>query len=362
MTNIFMAPKQYIQREGVLNEVGKYLTEFGRRPLILGDSLVFSIIRPVLESRLSAAGLYPFFALFGEECSLTEVNRLIDLGQKEKVDFIVGTGGGKALDTSRCVANKMRLPLVTLPTSAATCSAASAAAVIYEKGIRQETVNGKGADLCLVDSGIIARAPARLLAAGMGDALSKWYEGKPVYDQMKDPDPATHAALTLSTQLRETIRQYGLKAYGDVSAQKNSYAVETVIETNLLITGVISSIGGSKFRIAIPHALLYGLTVMPQLHDNLHGEVVSWGIVVQLCLEKKEKELEWILPFFSKIGLPLTLRKLGFSNMEDPLFWEGLKRTCAKESPAHNLGLPLDEQKIHRAILEADQRAKALER
>jgi glycerol dehydrogenase len=362
MTSIFMAPRQYIQREGVLLEAETYLREFGRRPLILGDSLVFSIIRPTLESRLSTAGMTPFFTLFGEECSLTEVNRLMNLGQKEKVDFIVGTGGGKALDTSRCLANKMKLPLVTIPTSSATCSAASAAAVIYEKGIRQETVNGKGADLCLVDSGIISRAPAKLLAAGMGDALSKWYEGKPVYDQMKDHDPATQAALNLATQLREAVLKHGRQAYRDVSARKNSFAVETMVETSLLITGIISSIGGSKFRIAVPHALLYGLTVLPQLHHNLHGEVVSWGIVVQLCLEKKEQELEAVLPFFHQTGIPLTLKKLGFSNVEDPLFWEGLKRTCVKDSPAHNLGLPVDEQRLYKAIMEADERAKALEK
>lgn len=362
MTSIFMSPRQYIQREGILSEAGKYLKEFGRRPLVLGDSLVLSIVRPTLEKELPASGLSPCFTLFGEECSLTEVNRLMNLARQEKADCIVGTGGGKALDTARSLANKMRLPLVTIPTSAATCSAASAAAVIYEKGVRQETVNGKGADLCLVDSGIIARAPAKLLAAGMGDALSKYYEGRPVYDQFKDPDPATTAALNLSIQLRETILKHGLEAYRDVSAQKNSKAAETAIQTNLLITGAISSIGGTKFRIAVAHALLYGLTVLPQMHHNLHGEVVSWGIVVQLCLEKKEKELEAVLPFFSKTGIPLTLKKLGFSNVEDPLFWEGLKRTCVKDSPAHNLGLPVDEQKLYKAIMEADERAKALEK
>ena len=34
-------------------------------------------------------------------------------------------------------------------------------------------------DLVVADSKIIANAPARLLAAGMGDAIATWYEGKP---------------------------------------------------------------------------------------------------------------------------------------------------------------------------------------
>jgi glycerol dehydrogenase len=360
MSSIFLGPKQYVQQEGALAEAGKALAPFGRRPLVLGDALVLSIVRPTLEKQLKAAGLAPSFVLFGGECNQSEVLRLMDIAKKENLDLIVGTGGGRGLDTSRMVANRLQFPLVTIPTSSATCSAASAAAVLYEKGVRIETINGKGAELCLVDSGIISRAPNKLLAAGMGDALSKYYEGKPIYDNGTDHDTPTQAAMTLSIQLREAILENGLQAMEDVQAKKNSPAVEKMVETSLLLTGVISGLGGSKFRIAVAHALLYGLTVLPQLHDNLHGETVSWGIVVQLCLEKKEKELDIILPFFKKLGLPLTLKDLKLENVEDPLFWEGLKRTCAKGSSVHNLPVPVDEKKLFDAIIEADKRARAL--
>ena len=362
MIDIFLGPKQYIQKEGLLAEAGNYLKPFGRRPLVLGDELVFSIIRPTLEDRLRSAGLSPSFVLFGEECSRSEIARLVGMVRKENLDFIVGTGGGKALDTSRMVAEQLKFPLITLPTSAATCSAASAVAVVYEKGIRQATVNGKGADLVLVDSTVLSQAPIRLLASGMGDALAKWYEGKPCYDQMKEPDSATQSALSLSTQTKESILSVGLPAKKDVEARKNSYAVEKVVQANILLTGIIGGLGGSKFRVAVPHALLYGLTVLPQVHQNLHGEMVSFGIIVQLCLEKNEKELKALLPFFSQLGLPITLKSLGLTNVEDPLFWEGLKRTCVKGSSVHNLPFPVDEQKLYQAMMEADERARSLKR
>jgi glycerol dehydrogenase len=359
MIDIFLGPKQYIQREGVLSEAAKYLKPYGARPLILGDSLVLSLVRPLLEEQLRQAGFSPFFVLFGDECCLREINRILEIVRAEKMDFIVGMGGGKVLDTCRCVANRLNFPFVTIPTSAATCSAASAAAVIYENGVRVETINGKGADLVLVDSGIIARAPSRLLASGMGDALAKWYEGKPIYDRMAEPDQATAAAMTLSTQARQIILKIGLEAKKDVDAKKNSPVVERVIETNLLSTGVIGGLGGSKFRIAVAHALLYGLTVMPQAHHHLHGEMVSWGILVQLCLEKNEEELGTLIPFFSRLEIPITLKALGMTNLEDPLFWEGLKRTCVKGSSVHFMPFPVDEKKLTAAILEADERARA---
>src|SRR5512139_1930520 len=104
MIDIFMGAKQYLQREGLLSEAGNYLKPFGRRPMVLGDELVFSIIRPVLEEGLESAGLSPSFVLFGTECSLSEIARLAEIIKKENLDFVVGTGGGKALDTSRMVA------------------------------------------------------------------------------------------------------------------------------------------------------------------------------------------------------------------------------------------------------------------
>jgi glycerol dehydrogenase len=360
MVDVFLGPKQYVQGEGLLWEAGNYLRKMGRRPLVLGDELVFSLVRPTLQDRLGAAGLSPSFVLFGGECNLSETSRLEAIVREQELDFIVGTGGGKVIDTSRVVAEKMRRPLVTLPTSAATCSGASSVSVIYEKGIRQATVNGKSAELVLVDSSILSAAPFRLLAAGMGDALAKWYEGKPSYDRLKENDSATRAAMTLSAQVKETIRDLGLKAKQDAETRRNSPAVETIVENNILLTAIIGGLGGINFRIAVAHGLLYGMTVLPQVHQNLHGEMVAYGVVVQLCLERNEEELKWILPFFSQLGLPLTLRELGLANVEDSLFWEGLKRTCAAGSSVHNMPFPVDERKLYQAMLEADDRAKAI--
>ncbi len=164
-------------------------------------------------------------------------------------------------------------------------------------------MSGKGADLVLVDSAILSKAPLRLMAAGIGDALAKWYEGKPCYDQLKETRLRLQSAMTLSTQVKETLLRFGLKAKEDVEAQRNSSAVETVVENNILLTAIIGGLGGSKFRIAVPHALLYGLTVLPQVHQNLHGEMVAFGTLVQLCLEKNEKELKVLLPFLLPTGV-----------------------------------------------------------
>src|SRR4030042_966308 len=60
------------------------------------------------------------------------------------------------------------------------CSAASAGGGVYSKAgvfasVCYQRLNPAGV---LVDVGIIAAAPTRFLVAGMGDALSTWFEAR----------------------------------------------------------------------------------------------------------------------------------------------------------------------------------------
>src|SRR4030042_1995288 len=115
MPDIFLAPRQYVQRHGILQEAGKYFQTFGRPPMIRGDSLVLAILPPILKDPIAEAGLFPSYVLFGGECNRAEIIRLVNTARQGNMDFIVGTGGGKAIDTSRMVADRLQVPLVTVP-------------------------------------------------------------------------------------------------------------------------------------------------------------------------------------------------------------------------------------------------------
>jgi glycerol dehydrogenase len=356
MIDIALGPKRYIQRPGALDSAAVHLKPFGGKPVIVADERVTGIVRPRLERALTSAGLRPGFVRFEVECSPAEVGRVAAEARALRADVIVGAGGGKAIDTARATAGELGLPLVAVPTSAATCSSTSAVSVFYEKGMRTATRTITAAEVVLVDSAVVAAAPVRLLAAGMGDALAKWYEGKPTYERNPDPNPALQGAMLLSTRLKETLFAFGLQAMRDAAAGACTPAVERVIETNLLMTGLISGIGGDAFRVALAHGLLYGMTVHPRVHDFLHGEVVSYGLVVQTCLERNDEETQRLIAFFDALGLPLTLADLGLSDRRDPRFTEGLRRTCAAGGSAHNIAVPVDEAGLLRAILEVEER------
>jgi hypothetical protein len=71
-----------------------------------------------------------------------------------------------------------------------------------------------------------------------------------------------------------------------------------------------------------------------------------------------ETELRRRIPFFSKPGLPLTPAELGIHGVQELLFREELRWTCAEGSSAHNLPLPVDEKVLPQTIREAEQRAR----
>jgi len=87
-------------------------------------------------------------------------------------------GGGKSIDTAKAAAFYGKMPVVVMPTIAATDAPCSALSVIYTDGgvFESYLVLPANPNLVLVDTAIVAKAPARLLVSGMGDALATWFE------------------------------------------------------------------------------------------------------------------------------------------------------------------------------------------
>ncbi len=123
--------------------------------------------RPTLAS---AAEIAPF----GGECSHNEINRLRDIAGNAKCTAVLGIGGGKTLDTAKALAHFMNVPVAIAPTIASTDAPCSALSVIYtdEGEFDSYLMLPRNPNMVIVDTQIVAGAPARLLAAGIGDALA----------------------------------------------------------------------------------------------------------------------------------------------------------------------------------------------
>ena len=362
MINLFLAPGRYIQEKGVVARAGEFVLSFGRRPLVLADRVVYSEVGEVLSDSLGRENLVSTFEQFQGECSLKEIERITNLLKKNKIDVVIGCGGGKAIDTAKVAAYNAGLPLMTFPTSAATCAGWSFIAPLYtEEGVYLKTLDLKRSpDLALVDPEIIARGPLRLLSAGMGDTLAKWYEARSVTEGRKK-DFTTQLALDLAKKSCNLVKEIGPKAKQDVERKCCTREVEEIIEVNILLTGLISGLGKGRCRSLAAHALNYGMTHLKETRGALHGERVAFGVIMQLILEgRDENEIERLFPLYSALGLPLTLKGLGLSTNGKKLS-RLVKETSKKESHIHNLPFPINESMVKEALLKADEWGRKIE-
>jgi len=354
---ILGTPQRYIQGAGALQEMGSVLREFGRKPMFVADAVVMKIVRPRIEEILRNEQLEGVFTEFRGECSHGEIERLAEICRKEACDIGVGLGGGKTSDSTKGIKLRLGLPLIIAPTIASNDSPTSRIIPIYsETGhLVDVQILPTNPDVVLVDTGIIAKAPFRFLAAGMGDALATKFEAEQCHRSGGlnfFKGRACQATLALSDACYRMIRGHGLAAKKAIEDGIVNDDVEQVVEANILLSGVGFESGG----LAAAHALNHGLTLVQEPHKCLHGENVAFGLLVQFVLEGRSEEFfEDILEFYKAIGLPTTLKQIGLPHITESQMDILLERVCRQGSYIYNMNVAIDQPKIREGIMRADE-------
>jgi glycerol dehydrogenase len=128
-------------------------------------------------------------------------------------------------------------------------------------------------------------------------------------------------------------------------------AVERLIEANTLLSGL----GFESSGLAAAHAIHNGLTAVPETHSFLHGEKVAFGVLTQLVLEgAPSTEIEEVLLFCSRVGLPVTLGGLGLAGATRDTVAKIAARAVAKGETIHNEPFEVDAVMVADALVAAD--------
>jgi glycerol dehydrogenase len=225
---------------------------------------------------------------FGGECSDEEIERLSEICKRNGCNVVIGMGGGKTLDTAKATAFSLRLPVVIVPTTASTDAPCSALAVIYTKEgkFKRNLPLPQNPNLVLVDTEVIANAPVRFLIAGIGDALSTYFEAESCrqkYAPNMRRNVGTFTAYALARLCFDTLMEYGPAAKIACETKVVTPALERIVEANTLLSGLGFESGG----LAAAHALHNGLTVLEDTHEYYHGEKVAYGTLASLFLTDK---------------------------------------------------------------------------
>ena len=366
MRKAFIAPTKYVQGEDELLHLGYFVKTFGKKALLIANKGDVDRVREKLEKTAAKFGVEFVETDFHGEASRVEAKRLQELAKTEQCECIIGLGGGKAIDTSKVVAEGKNLIIV--PTIVATDAPTSHSAVLYtEDGEFDDYAYFmQSPSVVLVDTTIIAQAPTRFLVSGMGDALSTYFEARATSRAFANvnaglpcgaregvcpPAKSTNTALALAKLCYETLLEDGLKAKEASDLNVVTPALENIIEANILLSGIGFESGG----LAAIHAIHDGLTILHDAHGATHGEKVAFSVICQLVLENApSEEIEEVLNFANSIGLPVCLEDIGVKEISDEQVTQVAEKACIPEESIHSMPFPIDIESVKSAILVAD--------
>lgn len=354
-TRAFGSPLRYVQGQGEFCRLPLYTAPYGNACVII-DGFLYQDLNARLEKAYAESDAKFVSISFKGECCDEEIERISKIASENNAAVIVGAGGGKTMDTAKICADAMGLPVIIAPSSASTDAPVSEIAVVYKPngeyiGSRKMK---KNADLVLVDTEIIVKAPRRLFVAGMGDALATWLEAQ-ACDSSDSPNyigsgmRRCKAGMAIAKASWDILFEDGEKALMALDSGVVTEAFENVVEANTLLSGL----GFLNTGLATAHGIHSGLTVLPETHKYLHGEKVAFGIVCQMVLENTPAEIvDKVMRFMVAIGLPVTLADLGVDTVQEKVM--AIAEKTAGGPLIHQEPFIVTKERVYGAIIAAD--------
>ncbi len=218
-------------------------------------------------------------------------------------DFIMGIGGGSKIDLAKMGAHIADIPFISIPTTASHDGIASPRASIKKNG-SSLSVEASAPIAIIADTGIVAKAPYRLLASGCADLIAKRSSVKDweLANRLKD-EPFSSFAAALAMLACNTILE-------NADAIKEGLEESAwIVLKSLVLSGVSMSIAGSSRPASgAEHLFAHALdTIAPG--KALHGEECGVGTIIALYLHGEDWKI--IREALKKIKAPVTAKELG---------------------------------------------------
>lgn len=314
---------RFRMEEHLLERCAEEVIRFGRRPLFVCDDRTYALAYGKVSESLRAAGAEARILRHNGFCCREDALAYADDGVLEGIDVVIGCGGGIVIDFAKCLADIADAPVVTMPTSSATCCAFTPIAVCYTREGRYVSTSffRREVAAALLDLTVLSEQPGRLLVAGACDAMAKKIEIE-FWNSLPGgtANPvASGIASIVSDYIYGDLDRKIDAAFGDVRRGEVTQTLKDVLFSSVVGAGIVSGISGGARQTALAHGFYFFARerYTAQAVRYTHGELVAVGLVLQLAYYGRVQESERFAARLRGWGLAASMGDLGFAYGEE---------------------------------------------
>ncbi|PIE72647.1 MAG: alcohol dehydrogenase [Deltaproteobacteria bacterium] len=309
---LFRTTERVVTGAGSINTIAQEITNLdGIKPLIITDpGLVSTGIIERTEGLLSKAGIsFVRFDKVEADPRFELVDEVVELAKTEKVDTILGIGGGSSLDIAKMVSvmvtnpgsveeyfgidlvKKPGLKTILIPTTAGTGSEVTPIVILsdHNEKLKKGVVSSYLFPACaILDPELTVGLPAPVTAATGMDALIHAMESFTSVNANSISDMLAIRAMELIYNNIRTAYANG----GDINARQN------MLEGSMLAGMAFANAGvtavhafaypiGAEFH--IPHGIANTIMLPPVMEFNLIGNLERFAQIARIFGEKGQE-------------------------------------------------------------------------
>jgi alcohol dehydrogenase len=310
-------PTRIISGENVILENYQLLKAFGKKAMIVtgkNSSRVNGSLVDIEEALKKASIEYVIFDEVEQNPSLETIERGGEKGKKEKVDFIIGIGGGSPLDSSKVIGilvknpelkgedifnkkNLKSIDIIAIPTTSGTGSEANPYSIITLKKEKTKTNSGQKIypAISFLDPRYTMGLPLKITVNTAVDALCHLIEGY------------LNANASILT---DSLAEAGMKIWGECLEALLSGNLDIKIREKLMFASNLAGMVIGQTGTSIPHGMGYALTYNKGVPHGLASGILEAEYLKVFKDREKVNKLPGLIGLKSYQAFEELLKKL----------------------------------------------------
>ena len=297
-------PRQVHAGHDVIQEIGLMCKDFeleGTTLLVTGPTTGGLAAQAV--SDILVENGYDAHTITVGEASRDNLVKVEEMTKEVGASFLVGVGGGSKIDLAKLASGNLKMPFISVPTSAAHDGIASPRASIKDGG-NSLSLNASVPLGVVADTALIVKAPYRLLASGCADVIS-------------------NTTAIMDWELADRLRgeffsssAANLARYASESIIENAAAIKPNLEDSvwiairpIIISGISMAVASSSRPTSGSEHMFSHVLDKTAPGKALHGEQCGVGSIMMMYLHGGEWER--IREALRLIGAPTNAEELG---------------------------------------------------